>query len=157
MSNAKFQPSRKMMVIYKRIEEFVERNGRRPRILISSIGKKHHHQETRRLATFLAETGFDVDVGPMQQTPQRAARMATENDVHAICFFGIINRHKELICELTESLKAENGEDIRLIIGGSLPESDYEVPYHAGVALIIDTGALDIELMNRLLDVLEKR
>lgn len=157
MSNAKFRPSRKMMVICERIEEFVERNGRRPRILISSIGKKHHHQETRRLATFLAETGFDVDVGPMHQTPQGAARMATENDVHVVCFLSAMNRHKELACELAESIKAEDGENILLVMGGTVPKSDYELLYRAGVALILDTGAADIELVNRLLDVLEKR
>jgi len=156
-ASAKFQPSRTMMLINKRIEEFVERNGRRPRILVSSMGKKHHDQETKLLATFFAETGFDVDVSPMHQAPQGAARMATENDVHVICFLSVMNRHKELVYELAESLKAEDGEDIRLVIGGSVPQSDYDALYRAGIALILESGAVDIELMNRLLDVLEKK
>ena len=145
------------MLINKRIETFVERNGRRPRILVSSMGKKHHDQETKLLATFFAETGFDVDVSPMRQAPQGAARMATENDVHVVCFLSVMNRHKGLVFELAESLKAENGEDISLVIGGSVPKSDYEFLYGAGVSLILDPGAVKIEFMNRLLDVLEKR
>jgi len=156
-ATAKFRPFRTMMLNNKRIEEFVERNGRRPRILVSSMGKKHHDQETKSLATFFAETGFDVDVSPMRQTPQGAARMATENDVHVVCFLSAMNRHKELACELAESLKAEDGENILLVMGGTVPKSDYELLYRAGVALILDTGAADIELVNRLLDVLEKR
>ena len=156
-ASAKFQPSRTMMLINRRIEEFVERNGRRPRILVSSMGKKHHDQETKLLATFFAETGFDVDVSPMHQAPQGAARMATENDVHVICFLSVMNRHKELVYELAESLKAEDGEDIRLVIGGPVPQSDYDALYRAGIALILESGAVDIELMNRLLDVLEKK
>jgi methylmalonyl-CoA mutase len=106
--------------------------------------------------SFFAETGFDVDVSPMHQAPQRPARMTTENDVHVICFLSVMNRHKELVYELAQSLKAEDGEDIRLVIGGSVPKSDYELLYRAGVALILESGAVDIELMNRLIDVLEK-
>ena len=83
--------------------------------------------------------------------------MATENDVHVICFLSVMNRHKGLVYELAESLKAEDGEDIRLVIGGSVPQSDYDALYRAGIALILESGAVDIELMNRLLDVLEKK
>ena len=75
------------MLIKQRIEQFVKREGRRPRILVSNIDKKNHNHDTKLLGTLLAESGFDVDLGPLHQTPRGTARMAIENDVHVICFF----------------------------------------------------------------------
>ena len=106
------------MLIDQRMEQFVKKTGRRPRILASSMGKKRHDQNTRLLATIFAETGFDVDISPLHQTPRRTARMAIENDVHIICFLSIANNHKKLVTELARVLKAENAENIRIVIGG---------------------------------------
>ena len=90
------------MLIDQRIEQFVKRAGRRPRILVSSMGKKRHDQNTRLLATIFAESGFDVDISPLHQTPRSTARMAIENDVHIICFLSTVNNHKTLVTELAK-------------------------------------------------------
>ena len=143
------------MLIDQRIEQFVKRAGRRPRILVSSMGKKRHDQNTRLLATIFAETGFDVDISPLHQTPRRTARMAIENDVHIICFLSTINNHKKIVTELTKVLKAENAEDIRIVIGGAIPRSDHKFLFGAGVDLILNSVPADRAEINQLLDLFE--
>ena len=143
------------MLIDQKIEKFVKREGRRPRILVSSMGKKRHNQDTRRLATIFAETGFDVDIGPLHQTARGTARMAIENDVHIICFLSIENNHKELVMELARALKAEQAENIRILVGGAIPRSDYDFIYSAGVDQILNSVRIDKEAVNRLLDLFE--
>ena len=103
-------------LIKQRIEQFVKGEGRRPRILVSSIGKKRHDQNTRLLATIFAESGFDVDISPLHQTPRRTARMAIENDVHVICFLGSENRYKDLVSDLAKALEAEEAENVKIVI-----------------------------------------
>ena len=143
------------MLIDQKIEKFVKREGRRPRILVSSMGKKRHNQDTRRLATLFAETGFDVDISPLHQTPRGTARMAIENDVHIICFLSTGNNYKELVMDLTRALKAEQAENIRILVGGAIPRSDYDLIYSAGVDQILDSVRIDKEAVNRLLDLFE--
>ncbi len=143
------------MLIDQKIEKFVKREGRRPRILVSSMGKKRHNQDTRLLATLFAETGFDVDIGPLHQTARGPARMAIENDVHIICFLSIENNHKELVMELARALKAEQAENIRILVGGAIPRSDYDFIYSAGVDQILNSVRIDKEAVNRLLDLFE--
>ena len=143
------------MLIDQKIEKFVKREGRRPRILVSSMGKKRHNQDTRRLATIFAETGFDVDISPLHQTARGTARMAIENDVHIICFLSIENSHKELVMELARALKAEQAENIRILVGGAIPRSDYDFIYSAGVDQILNSVRIDKEAVNRLLDLFE--
>ncbi|MBW2582008.1 MAG: cobalamin-dependent protein [Deltaproteobacteria bacterium] len=143
------------MLIDQKIEKFVKREGRRPRILVSSMGKKRHNQDTRRLATIFAETGFDVDISPLHQTARGTARMAIENDVHIICFLSIENNHKELVMELARALKAEQAENIRILVGGAIPRSDYDFIYSAGVDQILNSVRIDKEAVNRLLDLFE--
>jgi methylmalonyl-CoA mutase len=145
------------MLIDKRIEQFVNREGRRPRILVSSIDKDSHDQETKLLATFFAENGFDVDIGPLHQTPQHAARTAIENDVHAVCFLSTAKNHKELVTDLVKLLNAENGGDIQVVIGGDVPPSDYDFLYEAGVGLIFNSGPANFRSIIRLLDMLEPK
>ena len=143
------------MLIDQKIEKFVKREGRRPRILVSSMGKKRHNQDTRRLATIFAETGFDVDIGPLHQTARGTARMAIENDVHIICFLSTGNNYKELAMELARALKAEQTENIRILVGGAIPRSDYDFIYSAGVDQILNSVRIDKEAVNRLLDLFE--
>ena len=144
------------MLIDRKIEQFVRRAGRRPRILVSSMGKKRLDQDTRLLATIFAETGFDVDISPLHQTPRSTARMAIENDVHMVCFLSTENNHKKLATELAKVLKTENAENIRIVIGGAIPRSDYDFLYGAGVNHILDSALIDTEAVNRLLDLFEK-
>jgi len=143
------------MLIEQKIEKFLKRAGRRPRILVSSMGKKRHDQNTRLLATIFAESGFDVDISPLHQTPRRTARMAIENDVHIICFLSTINNHKKIVTELTKVLKAENAEDIRIVIGGAIPRADYKFLYGAGVDLILNSVPADSAEIDKLFDLFE--
>ena len=143
------------MLIQQRIEKFVKREGRRPRILVSSMGQKRHDQNTRQLAALFAETGFDVDISPLHQTPRGTARMAIENDVHIICFLSTENNHKKLVTELAKVLKAENAENIRIVIGGAIPRSDYDFLFEAGVAQILNSVQIDTEAVKQLLDLFE--
>ena len=143
------------MVIERRIEQFLKRAGRRPRILISNMGKKKHGQNTRLLAIKFAESGFDVDISPLHQTPRRTARMAIENDVHIICFRSTANNHKKLVTELARELKTEESENIRIVIGGTIPRSDHKFLYGAGVDLILNSVSVDNNEINKLLDLFE--
>ena len=143
------------MLIDQRIEQFLKRAGRRPRILVSSMGKKRLDQNTRLLATIFAETGFDVDISPLHQTPRRTARMAIENDVHIICFLSTENNHKKLVTELAKVLMAEKAENIRIVIGGAIPRSDNKFLYGAGVDLILSSVPADRAAINQLLDLFQ--
>jgi methylmalonyl-CoA mutase len=142
-------------IIKQRIEQFVKREGRRPRILVSNMGKKSHDHDTRLLATFFAESGFDVDISPLHQTPRGTARMAIENDVHAICFLSTENRHKNLGTDLAKVLEAEQAENVRIVMGGAIPRSDYKFLYGAGVDLILRSLPADRDAINQLLDLFE--
>jgi methylmalonyl-CoA mutase len=144
------------MLIDRKIEHFVKRAGRRPRILVSSIGKKQHDQDTRLLATIFAERGFDVDISPLHQTPRGTARMAVENDVHIICFVSTENKHQKLVMELAKELQAEQAENVRIVVGGAIPRSDYKFLYTAGVDLILSSVQANEGEINQLLDLLEK-
>jgi methylmalonyl-CoA mutase len=143
------------MLIDQKIEQFVKREGRRPRILVSSMGQKRHDQNTRQLAALFAETGFDVDISPLHQTPRGAARMAIENDVHIICFLSTENNHKKLVTELAKVLMAEKAENIRIVIGGAIPQSDYDFLYGAGVDQLLNSVQIDTEAVKQLLDLFE--
>jgi methylmalonyl-CoA mutase len=147
--------SRSVILIKKRIEQFVKMEGRRPRILVSSLSKKGHDQENKLIASIFAESGFDVDIGPPHQTPQITARMAVENDVHVVCFLSLENAHAEMVADLAKALHSENGEDIRIVIGGAIPEADYDSLYDAGVGLILNSRPVDAVSINRLLDLFE--
>ena len=143
------------MLIEQKIEQFVKREGRRPRILVSTMGQKRQDQNIRQLATLFAETGFDVDISPLHQTPRGTARMAIENDVHIICFLSTENIHKKLVTELAKVLMAENAENIRILIGGAIPRSDYDFLYGAGVDQLLNSVQIDTEAVKQLLDLLE--
>jgi methylmalonyl-CoA mutase len=142
-------------IIKQRIEQFVKREGRRPRILVSNMGKKGHDHDIRLLATVFAESGFDVDISPLHQTPRGTARMAIENDVHAICFLSTENRHKNLGTDLAKVLEAEQAENVRIVMGGAIPRSDYKFLYGAGVDLILVSVPADRDAINQLLDLFE--
>ena len=141
------------MPIKHRIERFVKREGRRPRILVSNMGGRSHDHGTKLLATVLAESGFDVDISPQHQTPRGTARMAIENDVHVICFFSTENRHKKMVTDLVKVLKEEQAENIRIVLGGAIAKSDYKYLYEAGADLILSSVPADKSAVQRLLDL----
>jgi len=117
------------------------------------MSRKSHGQDTHLLASLLAETGFDVDISPLHQTPRGTARMAIENDVHLICFLCTENNHKKLVTDLVKVLKAENAENVGIVIGGDIPPSDYDFLYAAGVDQILNSASIDSQAVNRLLDL----
>jgi methylmalonyl-CoA mutase len=143
-------------LIKQRIERFVKREGRRPRILISNLGKANHDHDSKLLAAFFAESGFDVDLGPLHQTPRGTARTASENDVHAICFLSTDNQHKIMATALFKALKAEAFESVKIILAGSIPRFDYQSVKSAGVDWILSSKSADRVAVNEVLDLLEK-
>jgi methylmalonyl-CoA mutase len=144
-----------MSEIKQRIEQFVKREGRRPRILVSNMDNKSHDHGTRLMAAFFAESGFDVDISPSHQTPRGTARMAIENDVHVICFLSTENRHKHLVCDLAKALEAEEAENVKIVIGGAISRSDYKFLNDAGVDLILGSLPVNRTAINQLLNLFE--
>ena len=143
--------------IRKRTEDFKEKEGRRPRILVTKMGQDGHDRGIKVIATAFADLGFDVDISPMFQTPAEAARMAVENDVHLVGASSLAAGHKTLVPELIAALKKEGGEEILVVVGGIIPPSDYESLYRAGVVGIFGPGTPVTESANQVLNVLEKK
>ena len=141
----------------KRTAEFEEKEGRRPRILVTKMGQDGHDRGIKVIATAFADLGFDVDISPMFQTPQEAARMAVENDVHLVGVSSLAAGHKTLVPELIAALNKEDGGDILVVAGGIIPPADYEVLQSAGVVGIYGPGTPVTESANQVLNALEKR
>ena len=140
----------------KLTQKFAEREGRRPRIFIAKMGQDGHDRGAKVVATGYADCGYDVDMGPLLQTPAEAAREAVENDVHIVGVSSLAAGHKTLIPQLFEELKKLGREDIMVIAGGVIPAQDYDFLYKAGVAAIFGPGTpvakSAIEMMRILLD-----
>jgi methylmalonyl-CoA mutase len=126
--------------IQKDIEVFAEAEGRRPRILVVKMGQDGHDRGAKVIATAFADIGFDVDVGPLFQTPEEAAQDAVDNDVHVIGISSQAAGHKTLAPKLIEALKVADAEDILVICGGVIPQQDYDFLMNAGVKAIFGPG-----------------
>ncbi|MFO7767032.1 MAG: methylmalonyl-CoA mutase [Pelovirga sp.] len=124
----------------KRVDEFAAREGRRPRILIAKMGQDGHDRGAKVVATAYADAGFDVDVGPLFQTPEEAAKMAVENDVHVVGVSSLAAGHKTLVPQLAAELKKLGADDIAIVCGGVIPRQDYDALYAAGAAKIFGPG-----------------
>ncbi|HTS25805.1 MAG TPA: methylmalonyl-CoA mutase [Bryobacteraceae bacterium] len=134
--------------------EFAEEEGRRPRILIAKMGQDGHDRGAKVIATAFADLGFDVDVGPLFQTPREAARMAAENDVHVLGVSSLAGGHKTLVPDVIAELKALGREDILVFLGGVIPPQDYEFLYQAGVAGVFGPGSVIPECAGKILTAL---
>lgn len=121
-------------------EEFAQKNGRRPRIMIAKMGQDGHDRGAKVVATGYADCGFDVDMGPLFQTPAESARQAVENDVDVLGVSSLAAGHKTLIPQVIEELKKLGREDILITAGGVIPAQDYDFLYKAGVAAIFGPG-----------------
>ena len=141
----------------KRTEGFKQKEGRRPRILVTKMGQDGHDRGIKVIATAFADVGFDVDISPMFQTPQEAARMAVENDVHLVGVSSLAAGHNTLVPGLIEALSKEGGGEILVVVGGIIPPSDYEFLYSAGVVGIFGPGTPVTTAANQVLDALEKK
>ena len=126
--------------VQKLSDRYAKRDGRRPRILVAKMGQDGHDRGAKVIATGFADLGFDVDIGPLFQTPEEVARQAAENDVHVIGASSLAGGHKTLIPELIHALEKIGRSDILVVAGGVIPRQDYDFLYRAGVAGIFGPG-----------------
>ncbi len=133
-NDATFEQARKMC------EEFAKKEGRQPRIMIAKLGQDGHDRGAKVVATGYADIGFDVDMGPLFQTPEEAAKQAVENDVHVVGVSSLAAGHKTLVPQIVGELKKLGREDIMVIVGGVIPHQDYEFLYESGAAAIFGPG-----------------
>jgi methylmalonyl-CoA mutase len=122
------------------INDFAAAQGRRPRVMISKLGQDGHDRGAKVVATAFADLGFDVDMGPLFQTPEECARQAIENDVHAVGVSTLAAGHKTLVPAIIAELKKQGADDIIVFVGGVIPRQDYEMLYEAGVKGIYGPG-----------------
>ena len=140
-----------------KIATFETREGRRPRVLIAKLGQDGHDRGAKVVATAMADLGFDIDIGPLFQTPEEAARQAVENDVHAVAMSSLAAGHKTLLPQLRDALKALGREDILLICGGVIPAQDYDFLLANGASAIFGPGTVIPKSSLRILDLLLER
>jgi methylmalonyl-CoA mutase len=135
-------------------DEFEKREGRRPRILIAKMGQDGHDRGAKVIATALADLGFDVDVGPLFQTPEETAHHAVENDVHVIGMSSLAAGHKTLLPKLMKELKKLGREDILVVVGGVIPAQDYDFLYQQGAVAVFGPGTQIPVAAKKILDAL---
>jgi methylmalonyl-CoA mutase len=152
---AEFGDSEIIASLRKRTEDFAAKQGRRPRILMTKMGQDGHDRGIKVVATALADLGFDVDISPMFQTPEEAAKMAVENDVHMVGASSLAAGHKTLVPALIEELKKLGGGDVLVFAGGVIPPKDYGFLEESGVAAVFGPGTPIPESANRMLNALE--
>ncbi|MEP3639174.1 MAG: methylmalonyl-CoA mutase [Paracoccaceae bacterium] len=137
---AAYEGDEEFAAIQKTVEDFAEAEGRRPRMLVVKMGQDGHDRGAKVIATAFADIGFDVDVGPLFQTPAEAAQDAIDNDVHVIGISSQAAGHKTLAPQLIDALKDQGAEEIIVICGGVIPQQDYDFLYKAGVKAIFGPG-----------------
>jgi methylmalonyl-CoA mutase len=143
--------------IKNRTNMFLEKQGRRPRLMVTKMGQDGHDRGFKVIASAYADLGFDVDISPMFQTPEEAAKMAIENDVHVIGASSLAAGHKSLIPALIEELKKIGGKDIIVVAGGVIPPADYDFLYKAGVKAIFGPGTPIPVSADKTLSLLEEK
>ena len=137
---AAYEGDAEFAAIQKSVEDFAQEEGRRPRMLVVKMGQDGHDRGAKVIATAFADIGFDVDVGPLFQTPAEAAQDAVDNDVHVVGISSQAAGHKTLAPQLVKALKDAGAEDILVICRGVIPQQDYQFLYDAGVKAIFGPG-----------------
>ncbi len=135
-------------------DEFAEIAGRRPRIMVAKMGQDGHDRGAKVISTSFADLGFDVDIGPLFQTPEEAARQAAENDVHILGVSSLAGGHKTLVPQVLDELEKLGRDDIMVIVGGVVPEQDYEFLYDKGVVGIFGPGTVISLAAQQILEIL---
>ncbi|MGQ9799713.1 MAG: methylmalonyl-CoA mutase [Ignavibacterium sp.] len=143
--------------VRKMTDEFAQREGRRPRIMIAKMGQDGHDRGAKVVATAYADMGFDVDVGPLFQTPEETAKQAVENDVHVVGMSSLAGGHKTLLPQLVEELKKLGREDIIVICGGVIPAQDYDFLYEHGASAIFGPGTKIPESGKKIMELIKER
>ncbi|MDX1641295.1 MAG: methylmalonyl-CoA mutase [Balneolaceae bacterium] len=141
----------------KLADRFEEQEGRRPRIMVAKMGQDGHDRGAKVISTSFADLGFDVDIGPLFQTPEEAAKQAVENDVHILGVSSLAAGHKTLVPQVMEELKSYGREDIMVIVGGVIPNQDYQYLYDKGVAAVFGPGTVIPEAAKKILKILLDR
>lgn len=154
---AQYQNAEKIQEVKDLTDEFLQNEGRRPRILIAKMGQDGHDRGAKVVATAYADLGFDVDMGPLFQTPAETAKQAVENDVHVIGMSSLAGGHKTLLPQLVAELKALGREDIVVIVGGVVPEQDYTYLLNHGASAIFGPGTVIPEASIRIIKEIYKR
>jgi len=135
-------------------DEFAEQEGRRPRIMVAKMGQDGHDRGAKVISTSFADLGFDVDIGPLFQTPEEAAKQAVENDVHILGVSSLAAGHKSLVPQVLEELEKLGREDIMVIVGGVIPNQDYQFLYDKGVAAVFGPGTVISDAAQKILGIL---
>jgi methylmalonyl-CoA mutase len=154
---AMFDQDEAFAEIKGQVEAFAVTEGRRPRILVAKMGQDGHDRGSKVIATAFADLGFDVDIGPLFQTPEEVARQAIENDVHVVGISSQAAGHKTLAPLLVKALKEMDGEDIHVVCGGVIPRQDYDFLKDAGVGAIFGPGTNVLEAVKTVLDLIKTR
>lgn len=135
-------------------DDYAEKEGRRPRIMIAKLGQDGHDRGAKIIATSFADLGFDVDIGPLFQTPEEAVQQAIENDVHILGISSLAAGHKTLVPQTIEALKRKGREDIMVVVGGVVPPQDYPYLFDHGVAAVFGPGTVISEAAKEILEIL---
>ena len=135
-------------------DKFAKQEGRRPRIMIAKMGQDGHDRGAKVVATGYADVGFDVDIGPLFQTPAEAAKQAVENDVHILGVSSLAAGHKTLVPQVIEELKKYGREDIMVVVGGVIPAQDYEFLFDAGAVAVFGPGTKISDAAIKILEIL---
>lgn len=135
-------------------DKFAELEGRRPRIMVAKMGQDGHDRGAKVIATSFADIGFDVDIGPLFQTPEEAAKQAVENDVHILGVSSLAAGHKTLVPQVIEELKKHGREDIMVIVGGVIPQQDYDYLFNAGAVGVFGPGTKISKAAQDILEIL---
>ena len=150
-------PTDRIASVRARTDAFAAREGRRPRILVAKMGQDGHDRGQKVIASAFADLGFDVDVGPLFQTPDETAKQAVENDVHVVGVSSLAAGHLTLVPALRDALEARDRSDVLIAVGGVIPESDYDALRASGAAAIFGPGTVIPDAADALLDRLERR
>jgi methylmalonyl-CoA mutase len=138
------------------VAKFAEEEGRRPRIMIAKLGQDGHDRGAKVVATAYADLGFDIDMGPLFQTPEEAARQAIENDVHAVGVSSLAAGHKTLLPALVKALKDQGADDIIVFAGGVIPAQDYDYLFNAGARAVFGPGTRIEDSARKVLEEIRK-
>jgi methylmalonyl-CoA mutase len=149
-----FGKDKKVDEIHEMIARFEKLEGRRPRVLIAKMGQDGHDRGAKVVATGYADLGFDVDIGPLFQTPEETAKMAVENDVHMVGFSSLAAGHKTLLPQLLAELKKLGREDILVTAGGVIPAQDYDFLYKNGACAIFGPGTKIPDSAKKMMELL---
>ena len=150
-NNSQFEEAKKM------VAEFAKKEGRQPRIMIAKLGQDGHDRGAKVVATGYADCGFDVDMGPLFQTPEEAAKQAVENDVHVVGVSSLAAGHKTLVPQIIAELAKLGREDIVVVVGGVIPAQDYDELYRDGAMAIFGPGTPIATAAIKVMEILNQK